>query len=150
MRRQETAGLSRERGQSLVEAAIVVPLLLLLLAGVVELGRAFYTYIVITNAAREGARYASLYPHYCLGIEDAAFREAEEGQVDLDGCSISITTPLDPADEPCGGGVAPAGEPIMVEIECPYQTIVGNLLGLGDPFELTLRNQATMVVFGLD
>jgi Flp pilus assembly protein TadG len=53
----------RQEGQSLVEAAVIVPILLLLLAAVVDFGRAFDAYIVLTNAAREGARFASLaYP----------------------------------------------------------------------------------------
>jgi Flp pilus assembly protein TadG len=50
----------RERGQSLVEAAVILPILLLLVAAVVDFGRAFDTYIVLTNAAREGARFGSL------------------------------------------------------------------------------------------
>jgi Flp pilus assembly protein TadG len=52
----------RERGQSLVETAIIFPLLLLLLAAVVDFGRAFDAYIVLTNAAREGARWGSVKP----------------------------------------------------------------------------------------
>ena len=51
--------LRSERGQSLVELALVMPLLILLLTGIADLGRAFYSYIQITNAAREGARAAS-------------------------------------------------------------------------------------------
>ena len=51
-----------ERGANLVEFAIVVPLLLLILAGVVDFGYAFHDYIIITNAAREGARVASRLP----------------------------------------------------------------------------------------
>jgi Flp pilus assembly protein TadG len=39
--------------------AVIVPVLLLLLAAVVDFGRAFDSYIVLTNAAREGARFAS-------------------------------------------------------------------------------------------
>lgn len=58
--RNGTALASRERGQSLVETAVVVPILLLLVAAVIDFGRAFDTYIVLTNAAREGARFASL------------------------------------------------------------------------------------------
>jgi Flp pilus assembly protein TadG len=50
----------RERGQSLVETAIVVPILLLLVAAVVDFGRIFDAYIVLTNAVREGARYGTL------------------------------------------------------------------------------------------
>lgn len=47
-----------ERGQTLVEFALIVPLLLLLLFGVIEFGRVFHAQLVITNAAREGARKA--------------------------------------------------------------------------------------------
>ena len=56
----------RERGQSLVETAIVFPILLLLLAAVVDFGRAFDAYIVLTNAAREGARWGSVNPELPL------------------------------------------------------------------------------------
>ena len=47
------------RGQSLVEMALVLPILLVLVIGAIEFGRLFYTKIVITNAAREGAYYLS-------------------------------------------------------------------------------------------
>ena len=51
-----------ERGQSLVETALVVPFLLLLIVLVVDASRAFDAFIVLTNAAREGARYAAIEP----------------------------------------------------------------------------------------
>lgn len=47
-----------ESGQALVEFAIVAPMLLLLVLGIVDFGRAFYTYHVMIDAAREGARVA--------------------------------------------------------------------------------------------
>jgi Flp pilus assembly protein TadG len=47
-----------ELGQALVEMALVLPVLLLLLLGILEFGRAWYTKQVITDAAREGARLA--------------------------------------------------------------------------------------------
>jgi Flp pilus assembly protein TadG len=56
--------LSRgERGAALVEFALVLPLLLVVIAGVVDFGFLFQRYEVVTNAAREGARLASL-PSY--------------------------------------------------------------------------------------
>lgn len=42
----------------MVEFALILPLMLLLLAGAVDLGRLFYTYIGMQNAAREGVAYA--------------------------------------------------------------------------------------------
>lgn len=49
-----------QRGQAVAEFALVVPLLVLILFGVMEFGRIFHTYILITNAAREGARLGAL------------------------------------------------------------------------------------------
>lgn len=49
-----------EKGQSLVEMAFALPVLVLLLAIVVDAGRAFDASIVLKNAAREGARFGSL------------------------------------------------------------------------------------------
>jgi hypothetical protein len=48
----------RDNGQELVEFAIVFPVLLLLLLGVIGFGQIVYSYSAISNAAREGARYA--------------------------------------------------------------------------------------------
>jgi Flp pilus assembly protein TadG len=48
------------RGAQVVEFAIVVPLLLMLVMGMIDFGRGFFSYIIITNAAREGARVAAV------------------------------------------------------------------------------------------
>ena len=58
--------MKNNRGQVLVETALILPLLLLLIFGMVDFGRAMYTKNTLTNAARSGARAAavttSLYP----------------------------------------------------------------------------------------
>jgi TadE-like protein len=56
-----------DRGAELFEFAIVAPLLLMLLIGIVWVGRAYNIYATITRAAREGARYAVLPSSYALG-----------------------------------------------------------------------------------
>jgi len=48
-----------ERGTQMIEFAFALPFLLLLFAGVAELGRMFYTYTTLAKATRAGARYAS-------------------------------------------------------------------------------------------
>jgi hypothetical protein len=58
----EEGGGRREEAQSLLEVALVLPILLLLLVIVVDAARAFDAYIVLTNAAREGARHATVIP----------------------------------------------------------------------------------------
>ena len=52
----------RDRGASAVEFAIVLPALFLVIAGIIDFGRYFFTQIQVTNASREGARAAVMYP----------------------------------------------------------------------------------------
>jgi Flp pilus assembly protein TadG len=51
-----------ERGQSLVELAIILPALLLLLLGILQIGFLFFTQVGLTNAAREASRNAASIP----------------------------------------------------------------------------------------
>jgi Flp pilus assembly protein TadG len=53
-----------EKGQSLVELALTLTLILTLLAGAVDLGSAFFSYVVVRDAAQEGALYGSVAPYY--------------------------------------------------------------------------------------
>jgi len=75
------------KGQALVEFALILPLLLILVVGALDFGRLFFTKIVITNAAREGAYY--LVTHYKedgFVIDDAisaAKAEAENSGVSI-------------------------------------------------------------------
>jgi Flp pilus assembly protein TadG len=50
----------RQRGQSLLETAIALPVLLLLILTFIDLGRAVYYYSALQNSVREGARFASV------------------------------------------------------------------------------------------
>ncbi len=51
-----------ERGQALVEFALIFTMLVILLFGIAEFGRGWYYANVLSNGARAGARYASLQP----------------------------------------------------------------------------------------
>ncbi len=62
---------TRTRGQSLVELAITLPVLLLLLFGTIDLGRAFFDYVQMRNGAFEGARYGARLPNDTSGITAA-------------------------------------------------------------------------------
>jgi len=63
----------KEKGQSLVELSISLVILLVLAAGLVDLGRAFFTYITLRDAAQEGASYAS------VGREDGIMNSTDLG-----------------------------------------------------------------------
>ena len=77
--------LKCDRGSQLVEFALIFPLLLLVVMGVVDWGLMFQRYEVLTNAAREGARVAAL-PDY--GSADVTARVNQY----LTGTGITATT----------------------------------------------------------
>ena len=54
--------MNRERGASLVEFALVLPLILMIVLGLVSAGVAYNLKITLTHAAREAARYAAILP----------------------------------------------------------------------------------------
>lgn len=71
-----------ERGQSLVELAISLLILLYLLSGAVEFGILFFQYVQLRDAAQEGALYGSMNPTDTAGIE-ARVRASSTSPIDL-------------------------------------------------------------------
>lgn len=61
-----------ERGQSLVELAISFPIILLLMLGTLDFGMASYAYLIVRDAAQEGALYGSINPNNNQEIENRA------------------------------------------------------------------------------
>jgi Flp pilus assembly protein TadG len=73
--------LRNSRGQSLVELAVLTPVLLLLLLGGIDFGRVYFAHVSVTNAARNGADYAGRGPTSAAdldGIREAALWETNE------------------------------------------------------------------------
>ena len=68
---RSTVLAGRERGQALVEFALVLPILILLLVGIFDFGRAVYAFNTVNNAAREGVRLA-IVDQNCNAIGQAA------------------------------------------------------------------------------
>jgi hypothetical protein len=90
-----------QSGQDLAEFAIILPLLLLVVFGVLDLGRIFHAAIATTNAAREGARYATRHPSDTSGIIASTLGEAQNSGIDLSTSIIDVSCP-----EGCGQGRA--------------------------------------------
>ena len=75
-------------GQSLVEFALVLPLLLMLVIGAMDIGRMFYYKVALTNAAREGANYLAYHPdddfqELLDGTYEAIEAEGENFNIDI-------------------------------------------------------------------
>jgi hypothetical protein len=97
-----------EQGQSLTELALTMTFLLILLAGIVDFGRAFFTYIALRDAAQEGALYASYEPTDCAGILQR-IQDTSNRPFDISGSTLNVVVssyncaspPADPT--PCAG-----------------------------------------------
>lgn len=79
----------RDDGASLVEAAFILPLVILLLMGVVDFARGFLAEITLNNAVSEGALYAAQFPDN-LGNTKQRVREAGD-DLDLEDADITVT-----------------------------------------------------------
>ena len=71
----------KERGAALLEAAITIPMLLLVSVGIFEFGRAYQTWQVLTNAAREGARVAVIAGNTDTQVTTAVRNYMQGGQL---------------------------------------------------------------------
>ena len=76
-RRRLNARNRGDRGQALVELALIVPILIIIMLGVVDYGRVYFAYISVTNGARIGADYAAAGPSEAA--DTAAIKAAAVG-----------------------------------------------------------------------
>ncbi len=149
-KRMNSAGQAarRERGQSMTEMALVLPVLLLLLFGVFEMGRVIFIYNAIINAGRETARFGAATglsgggtPNYldCAALRQTARETAFlAGLVDGD-IQISYDTPVtgtmstfaNCGDTGLNPGAIKQGDRILVTINKVVEPIIP-LVGLPD------------------
>lgn len=106
--------LRSQRGAALLEAAMTIPILLLIAVGIFEFGRAYQFWQVLTNGAREAARYKVTPGSTVTEAQNVALTYMNAGGVT--GCTaacISVSTT----------GVT-AGTQTTVTIQYPFQFIV--------------------------
>lgn len=129
-----------ERGAELIEMAVALPLLLLVVMGIVDFGFLFQRYLVLTNAAMEGARVAVLPGYTTADAQARATAYATTGGVPLP--VNAVATPVSLAG--ANGGSWP-GMRITVTHVYRYQYI-GPIAGLfGGSFDsVTLTAQSTV------
>ena len=142
--------LANERGQALLETAMTLPLVLLVAVGIFEFGRAYQTYQVLTNAAREGARVAVLPSGSTETVESRVRGYLQSGQLQNAGqTAINLNRN---ATVTIGGATASAS---IVTVSYPFSFMVlnpvanlvtgGSSLGAA-PFTMTaiaeMRNEA--------
>ncbi|PKM82424.1 MAG: pilus assembly protein TadG [Firmicutes bacterium HGW-Firmicutes-14] len=128
----------KQHGQAVVEMALVLPILIMLIFGIVEFGRILNTYMIVTNLSREGAREGA------VGGTDAEIISAVQlgtNANQLNAGNLTITI------DPTAAGPRARGSSVGVEVSYPVDIIapvIGNIIG--DPYVVT--SQTTMRVEG--
>ncbi len=141
-----------ERGQSLVEFALAMPMLLIMLLGTLDVGRMYFTFIAIQNAAGEGALYAAINPKCihasdgpeCADPNNAEYRakhESPAGAVDWQ----RITIEIEPADR---SGLR-EGDPIAIVVRYDYDILTPIVSPLFEDGRLRLTARAVQDVLDL-
>ena len=124
-------GPSRERGQGLLEFALIFPLLILLIMAILEFGIYFMTYFTVQNAAREGAREASITPE--LQDDDERIIDFVEGLIPISGPFLGFE------DGITLNGISDCqlNDQVTVTVSGQYDFVALNVLGLNG-FVMTL------------
>ncbi|HUF54433.1 MAG TPA: TadE family protein [Dehalococcoidia bacterium] len=121
-----------EKGQNLVEFAMVVPIFLILVFAIVDFGMGFHAWITVTNAAREGARVGAVGANEATIISKV---ENTSGSLNDDNMTITVVNPQ-----------GSPGDTVEVTVAYDYQMItpLSTLLGLiGGGFGETIDFDAT-------
>jgi Flp pilus assembly protein TadG len=120
-----------ERGQSLVELALTFTILLALVAGVIDFGRGFFTWVALRDAAQEGALYGSMDPENSTGIEQRV-RDTSDEPVDMtDTTEVDVDITI--YGPPC------LGSPIQVDVTY-------NAFPIAMPFLGTILGRDTLTI----
>jgi Flp pilus assembly protein TadG len=120
----------KEHGQELAEYALILPIFLLVVMSIFDMGRAVYYYSALQNSVREGARYGIIHPDDVAGIESVVRQKA----VGLDLRDLSISTSY------------PGDDNIQVRATFQFQIITPIIGALFGTNELTFNGQATMQI----
>lgn len=83
-----------EKGQAMVEFALVLPILLTLLCGIIDFGWLYYNQITLNNAAREGARYAVIHYDPSTDWKDAAENRMITSMAGVSSAAAVVSDPV--------------------------------------------------------
>jgi Flp pilus assembly protein TadG len=129
-----------QRGAALVEFALVVPLLLVVIAGIVDFGFLFQRYEVVTNAAREGARLGTLPGYTDVSVRSHVRNYVQQGLA-LNNSALAAALPTGTPDAvdvtypnmtvDLGGGATSIVPGIRVQVTYKHSfLLLGPMLGL--------------------
>lgn len=136
----------REEGQSAVEIAMILPVLLILVVGVMEMGQAWRVYQITTTVARDGARLAMLPGTLEDDVRSTVLSRVQASGLDPDRATILFNDGQGLCDD-----VDCTGEPESVKVQYPFEfPFLDNVAGIicggcGESFgSVTITSETVM------
>lgn len=166
MRRQRGGGREGRRGQSLVELALLLPILALMLIGTLDLGRVFIAMVQLTNGVQEGALFGRTFPTFVDSADGAdpdniVFKVQDQSEIAIEAADIVVlcykapaigsTTPAIDSTEMRGDGTCSTasnvkpGDIIEVTARYRFQPLTTQLIRILPP-SYKIRKTVRMVV----
>ena len=134
---------ARSRGQSVVEFALVVPIFLLILFGIMDFGFILYSRMTVINAARDGARIGITLTDTPTMIPAQVANQASgsSGGLVTNGMVSTICIPGSGAGQHCASNFVNAvpGDSVRVSVTYPYHPFFPLLFGQTIPMTSTVQ-----------
>ena len=133
--------MGKQRGQGLVEFMLILPVLIVMFVGLLDVGRIYYAYVAVTDAAGEGAAYAANYPPDDSGDTDSIdlirerAQESSAGMVEIDLDAVNVL--FDSTD---------SGEPITVTVGYTFTVLTPVIAPMVPDGTILLQGVATEVI----
>ena len=125
MKRRRNISARREKGQAMVEAALVIPLFIIILVGIIDFGWIYSHQLMINNLSRDGARYAVVhYGESNLTEQVTTHVKGSTSVIDPDQLSVVLT--------PSGGDIG-----VTVSTDLPVLTPLTDIFVPGETILIT-------------
>jgi len=128
----------QEHGQSLVELAVSLPVIIMLLLGTVDFGMAIFSYAILRDAAQEGALYGSFNPDNEAEIENRARNISPQGEDLIFSSPVELTdkelvqVEVQSIGDSCQGTTNGAANSLRVRVRYKYPVLmpfIGTIIG---------------------
>ena len=127
----------RSRGQSLVELALILPVVLLLTLIAIDFGRVYLGWVNLQSMARVAANYASNHPT-AWATNDTATKTTYQNQIRADAkqnnCALPLVSGVQTAPDPAFAPSTDLGGTAQVQLSCTFRIltpIISNIIGSG-------------------
>ena len=141
-----------ERGQSLVELAVSLPVILLLLIGTLDFGMAIFSYAILRDAAQEGAFYGSFNPANKTEIENRARNISPRGEEGVFSSPVNlrnktlVKVTVKAIGDSCQGITKGVANSLQVSVSYEYPIIMPFAGQIISSDTITLTGTATNII----